>query len=64
MMNSEFRTCPTTGLKVNLPAENLIKINAVTAIVFLLVGGLLALTLALTRWQAIHLLPEDYFYRF
>ena len=63
-MSEEFRTCQTTGLKVNLPAEKLIKINAVTSIVFLLVGGLLALLLALTRWQAVHLLDYEYFYRF
>jgi len=63
-MNGEFRTCPTTGLKVHLPAENLIKINAFTAIVFLLVGGLLGLGMALTRWQTVHLLPAEYFYRF
>ncbi len=62
-MNGEFRTCPTTGLKVHLPAEKLIMVNAVTAIVFLLVGGLMAILLLLTRWQAIHLLPSDLFYR-
>ncbi len=58
-----FRTCPTTGLKVHLPAQTHIKINAVTAIVFLLVGGIVALTLALTRWQAVHLLNDEWFYR-
>lgn len=63
-MAGEFRTCPTTGLKVHLPAETLIKVNAVTAIVFLLIGGILALLLLLTRWQAVHLLNPDFFYRF
>ena len=33
---SIFRTCPTTGLKVDRSAENLIKANAVVAVVFLL----------------------------
>ena len=28
----QFRTCPVTGLKVHLPAENLIKANAVAAL--------------------------------
>ncbi len=59
----QFRTCATTGLKVHGPAENLIKTNAVTAIVFLLVGGIVGLTLVLTRWQAVHLLDDEWFYR-
>ncbi|MEZ4862503.1 MAG: cbb3-type cytochrome c oxidase subunit I [Caldilineaceae bacterium] len=58
-----FRTCAVTGLKVDLAAEALIKANAVAAVVFLLIGGIFALLLALTRWQAIHLLPADWFYR-
>jgi len=58
-----FRTCPMTALKVDLAAEKLIQANAVAAVVFLLIGGLFALLLALTRWQAIHLLPADWFYR-
>ena len=36
MANTVFRTCPDTGLKFNAPAENLIKANAVAAVVFLL----------------------------
>jgi cytochrome c oxidase subunit 1 len=59
---SDFRTCPTTGLKVHLPAENLIKANAVVAVVFLAIGGLFGLLAALTRWQAVHILPADWFY--
>ncbi|MCP4362610.1 MAG: cytochrome c oxidase subunit I, partial [Chloroflexi bacterium] len=58
-----FRTCPVTALKVDLKSETLIKANAVVAIVFLAIGGLFALLLALTRWQAIHLLPAEWFYR-
>jgi cytochrome c oxidase subunit 1 len=58
----KFRTCPTTGLKVHLSAENLIKANAVAAVVFLAIGGLFGLTVALTRWPAVHLLPADWFY--
>lgn len=60
--SAEFRTCPTTGLKVHLPAERLIKANAVAAVVFLAVGGLFGLMVALTRWPAVHLLPADWFY--
>ncbi len=59
---TDFRTCPTTGLKVHLPAERLIKANAVVAVVFLAIGGLFGLLVALTRWQAVHLLPADWFY--
>ncbi len=59
---AQFRTCPTTGLKVDLSAERLIKANAVAAIVFLAVGGLFGLLVALTRWPAVHLLPADWFY--
>lgn len=59
---SEFRTCPKTGLKVHLPAEGLIKANAVVAIIFLAVGGLFGILVALTRWPAVKLLPPDLFY--
>src|SRR3990172_2979620 len=59
---SDFRTCPTTGLNVHLPAERLIKANAVVAIVFLAIGGLFGLLVALTRWPAVHILPADLFY--
>ena len=57
-----FRTCPDTGLYFHKSAESLIKVNAVTGVVFLLIAGVLALGVALTRWQAIHLLPADQFY--
>jgi cytochrome c oxidase subunit 1 len=57
-----FRICPTTGLKVDRAAETMIKLNAVAAVVFLLVGGLFGLSIALTRWPAVHLLPADWFY--
>jgi cytochrome c oxidase subunit 1 len=59
---STFRTCPNTGLKVDLTAERLIKANAVAAIVFLAVGGLFGVLVALTRWPAVHLLSADWFY--
>lgn len=57
-----FRTCPDTGLKVHLPAERLIKANAVAAVVFLLIGGVLGLAVALTRWPEVHLLSAEAFY--
>ncbi|MBI2927924.1 MAG: cbb3-type cytochrome c oxidase subunit I [Verrucomicrobia bacterium] len=57
------RTCETTGLPVCLTAEFFVKFNAVLAVVFLLVGGIAAILLALTRWQTVHLLPVEWFYR-
>lgn len=58
-----FRTCPTTGLKVHRQADLLIRAHAVAATVALLVGGIAALLVLLTRWQAIHLLDAIWFYR-
>jgi cytochrome c oxidase subunit 1 len=58
----DYRTCPTTGLKVDRAAEKLIKANAVAAVVFLAIGGLFGLSVALTRWPAVHFLPADWFY--
>jgi len=58
-----FRTCPTTGLKVYRDADNLIKAHAVVATVALLIGGVAALGVLLTRWQAVHLLDAVWFYR-
>lgn len=60
---AEARRCETTGLNVCLAGQQFIKFNAVSAIVFLLLGGVAAILLALTRWQAVHLLPVDWFYR-
>jgi cytochrome c oxidase subunit 1 len=58
-----MRRCDSTGLSVCRTAESFIKMNAVSAVVFLLLGGIAAILLALTRWQAVHLLPVDWFYR-
>jgi cytochrome c oxidase subunit 1 len=61
---SNFRLCPDTGLFFDKDAESLMKVNAVAAVVALLVAGILALGVALTRWPAVHLLPADQFYMF
>ena len=45
-----FRTCPDTGLPVHLPAQRLIKANAVAGVLALALGGLQGLMVALTRW--------------
>ena len=59
---AKFRTCPATGLKVDLAAERLIKANAVAAVVFLAIGGIFGLLVALTRWPEVKLLSSDMFY--
>ena len=59
---ARFRTCPATGLQIDLAAERLIKANAVAAVVFLAIGGLFGLLVALTRWPAVHMLSADLFY--
>jgi cytochrome c oxidase subunit 1 len=60
--SSAFRICPTTGLKVDLRAQSLIRANAVAAVIFLALGGAFGLSVALTRWPSVHLLPLDWFY--
>ena len=59
----KVRACDTTGLPVCLDAQLFVKLHAVVAVVFLLVGAVAAVLLALTRWPAVHLLPADWFYR-
>lgn len=58
-----FRTCDITGLKVDLQAQALIRANAVMAVVSLLITATVALLIGLTRWQVVHLLPADWYYR-
>jgi cytochrome c oxidase subunit 1 len=59
----QFRICPESGLQFHKPAELLMRANAVVAVVILLIGGVLALLVTLTRWPAVHLLPADRFYQ-
>ena len=58
------RRCQVTGLLVDRSAERQIMAFAVTAVVYLAIGGILALLITLTRWQAVHLLPYESFYAF
>jgi cytochrome c oxidase subunit I len=62
MSDFKHRVCPATGLRIHSAAENLIKANAVAAVIFLAVGGFFGLLVALTRWPGVHLLPADLFY--
>jgi cytochrome c oxidase subunit 1 len=58
-----YRICPVTGRRVYAQADLLIKANAVVSVVALLVGATAAILIVLTRWQAVHLLPAEWFYR-
>jgi cytochrome c oxidase subunit 1 len=60
---SGFRTCPVTGRRIHLGGEGLVKANAVASVVALLIGAIAAILLVLTRWQAVHLLPAEWYYR-
>ncbi len=59
---SQFRVCPDTGFYFDKSAESLMKANAVAGAVALLIAGIMALGVVLTRWQEVHLLPADMFY--
>ncbi len=63
MTTTTYRTCPRSGLQFESQAEKLMIANAVTAVVFLLIGGLLAIGVVLTRWPAVHWLEADTFYQ-
>ncbi|MDZ4862297.1 MAG: cbb3-type cytochrome c oxidase subunit I [Gemmatimonadota bacterium] len=58
-----YRSCPVTGRRIYSQADALIKANAVVSVVSLLIGAIAAILIVLTRWQAVHLLPADWFYR-
>ncbi|MBI2941267.1 MAG: cbb3-type cytochrome c oxidase subunit I [Chloroflexi bacterium] len=59
---ADYWTCAVTGLRVHEATVPPLLVNAVTAIGFLLLGGLLSVLLALTRWEAVHLLPANWYY--
>jgi cytochrome c oxidase subunit 1 len=58
----EVRTCPVTGFRVHRAAEDLVKANAVAAVVALLVGGLAAIVVLFTRWMGAF--PPEAFYQY
>jgi cytochrome c oxidase subunit 1 len=57
-----FRTCSVTGLKVHRSVENPVKLFGLTAVVALLIGGIAAILVAMTRWEVVGLLPAEEFY--
>jgi len=60
---AQFRVCPDSGFCFGKSAEGLMKANAVAGAVALLIAGILAIGVILTRWQEVHLLPADLFYQ-
>ncbi|RQG95348.1 cytochrome c oxidase subunit I [Natrarchaeobius chitinivorans] len=57
-----WRTCSVTGLEIHSSTENYAKLFGLTAVVALLVGGLFAITVPLTRWELVGLLePADFY---
>lgn len=61
-MATTYRICPRSGLQFDTQAEKLMRWNAVAGVLALLVGGITALLVILTRWPAVKLLPADQFY--
>ncbi|MFB6068531.1 MAG: cytochrome C oxidase subunit I, partial [Halobacterium sp.] len=59
-----FRECGVTGLRIHESAEDMVKLYGLTAVVALAVGGLLAIFVALTRWEAVGLLSPGDFYTY
>ncbi|MEQ9103082.1 MAG: cbb3-type cytochrome c oxidase subunit I [Rhodothermales bacterium] len=57
-----FRTCSVTGMRIDRTAENFVKIFGLTAVVALVMGGISAILVVLTRWEVVGLLPPDAFY--
>ena len=51
-----FRTCEVTGLRIHRSAEVPVKMFGLTAVVALIIGGIAALLVALTRWEAVGIL--------
>jgi cytochrome c oxidase subunit 1 len=57
-----FRTCSVTGLDVHRTVERHVKLFGVTAVIAMLIGGIFAFTVAMTRWEVIGLLQPSDFY--
>ena len=58
-----YRTCPRSGLQFESQAEKLVIANAVAGVIFLLIGGILAIGIVLTRWPSVHWLEAATFYQ-
>jgi cytochrome c oxidase subunit 1 len=62
MSATTYRICPRTGLQFDTDAEKLMRWNAVAGVIALLVGGIMALGVILTRWPSVKLLNAETFY--
>ncbi len=60
---ARFRTCAQTGFRVHDQAERLIRVHAVAGVLAILLGGIAAVGVLLTRWPAVHLLDPVLYYR-
>jgi len=58
-----FRTCSVTDLDIHRTAERNVKLFGLTAVVAMVVGGLFAFSVALTRWELVGLLGEGSYYK-
>ncbi len=63
LLPDKSRVCATTGLPVCNQAALFIKLNAVFAVVALLIGVSAAFLLALTRWESVALLEPSSYYK-
>ncbi|MBX3676804.1 MAG: cbb3-type cytochrome c oxidase subunit I [Rhodocyclaceae bacterium] len=61
-MTTTYRICPRSGLQFDKDAEKLMRFHAVAGVLALLLGGIMALGVILTRWPAVKLLEADVFY--
>lgn len=60
---SNFRTCDITGFQVDSTSEKLFRLNAVFAVISLLIAITGAILLIFTRWQDFHILSSVWYYR-
>ena len=59
-----FRTCSVTGLNIHRSAEVHVKLFGLTAVIAMIVGGIFAFSVAMTRWEVVGLIGEfDGYYR-
>ncbi|MDR2240297.1 MAG: cbb3-type cytochrome c oxidase subunit I [Zoogloeaceae bacterium] len=61
-MATTYRICPRSGLQFDTNAEKLMRWHAVAGVLSLLVGGIMALGVILTRWPDVKLLEAETFY--
>ncbi|MBA3900801.1 MAG: cbb3-type cytochrome c oxidase subunit I, partial [Bacteroidetes bacterium] len=58
-----FRVCDITGFHIDSTTEKLFRVNAVFAVISLLIAAIGAILLVFTRWQDFHILSSVMYYR-